>query len=175
MTFGSVAGGLPIGAPAYRAALAAVESLNARVLLTVGHAADVVALGSPPTNVHVEAWVAQDRVLRSATIVVCHGGSGTTFGALAAGVPLVIAPLWADQPANARAVAAAGAGLVVKPSGGGADRMQTLAPEDAQHLREAIDRVMATPSYRQAASRIAAEMATLPDIESMLDSLPRRS
>jgi len=54
--------------------------------------------------VHVEAWVPQADALAAATVVVCHGGSGTTFGTLAAGLPLVIVPMFADQPANARLV-----------------------------------------------------------------------
>jgi hypothetical protein len=47
-----------------------------------------------------------DAVLPHAALVVCHGGSGSTFGALAAGVPLVIWPLFADQFRNGRAVQA---------------------------------------------------------------------
>jgi UDP:flavonoid glycosyltransferase YjiC (YdhE family) len=31
-------------------------------------------------------------VMRGASLVVCHGGSGTVFGALAAGIPLVCVP-----------------------------------------------------------------------------------
>lgn len=49
---------------------------------------------------------------RHANVVVCHGGSGTAFGALAAGVPLIICPLFADQSSNGQLIASAGAGLV---------------------------------------------------------------
>jgi UDP:flavonoid glycosyltransferase YjiC (YdhE family) len=38
----------------------------------------------------------------SADLVVCHGGSGTAFGALAAGVLIVVVPLFADQFENGR-------------------------------------------------------------------------
>ena len=57
--------------------------------------------------------------------VLCHGGMGTVTEALAHGVPLVVAPIRADQPAVARQVTQAGAGLeVVLPRGepGGAGR-----------------------------------------------------
>ena len=104
-------------------------------------------------------------------MVVCHGGSGTTFGALAAGVPIVMIPIWADQPANARAVAAAGAGLVVTPSAGGIDKMHALEPKDATRIRAAINLVLADRSFRQAANRIAGEMRAYPTIDSLLSAL----
>jgi hypothetical protein len=109
VTFGSVAGGLPEAVAVYRTALEAVAGVRARVLLTVGRAVALDALGPVPDNAHVEAWVPQAEVLREAALVVAHGGSGTTFGTLAAGVPLVLVPLFADQLANAERVAAAGA------------------------------------------------------------------
>jgi len=171
VTFGSVAGGLPVGAAAYRAALAAVDGLEARVLLTVGRATDVAALGAVPANVHIEAWVPQGDVLATAALVVCHGGSGTTFGALAAGVPLVMVPLFADQPANARAVAGAGAGLVVIPGSGGRDTMGGLEPEDAPRIRAAIESVLGDESIRRAANHIAAEMRAFPTIDTLLATL----
>jgi UDP:flavonoid glycosyltransferase YjiC (YdhE family) len=171
VTFGSVAGGLPVGAAAFRAALAAVDGLRARVLLTVGRATDVASLGRVPANVHIEAWVSQDDVLATAALVVCHGGSGTTFGALAAGVPLVMVPLFADQPANARAVARAGAGLVVMPGAGGQDKMGALEPEDVPRIRAAIESVLGNESIRAAASHIAAEMRAFPTIDTLLATL----
>jgi hypothetical protein len=42
-----------------------------------------------------------------------HGGSGTADGALAAGVPVVVVRLFADQFENGRRLADGGAGLVV--------------------------------------------------------------
>ncbi len=171
VTFGSVAGGLPIGPATYRAVLKAVEGLHARVLLTVGLTADVHSIGPVPPNVHVEAWVPQQDAVAGARVVVCHGGSGTTFGALAAGVPLVMIPIWADQPANARAIAAAGAGLVVTPSAGGIDKMHALDTVDAPRIRAAIESVLGDRSYQEAASRIAAEMREYPTIDSLLSAL----
>jgi hypothetical protein len=61
----------------------------------------VVELGPLPDNVHAEAWVAQADVAAEASVIVGHGGYGATLGALAAGVPLAVLPLFADQPYNA--------------------------------------------------------------------------
>ena len=69
---------------------------------------------SCPSNVHVETWVPHDDVARRADVIVCHGGFGSTLGALAHGAPLVVLPLFSnDQWANGEAVARAGAGITV--------------------------------------------------------------
>lgn len=108
MTFGTVLGYMSIASRVYRAALRAVEHVEARVLLTVGNRFDPGALGPLPSHVHVEPWVDQDRVFPEADLVVCHGGSGTAFGALAAGVPLVTVPVFAGcSPARSPAGPAA--------------------------------------------------------------------
>jgi UDP:flavonoid glycosyltransferase YjiC (YdhE family) len=110
VTFGSSAAG--IGFDPFRAVLDAVDGLDVRVLLTTGADVD---LGPTPANVRVERWVPQQEALAEASLVVCHGGSGTVLGALAAEIPLVIMPLFSDQFANARALEAAGAAVVVEP------------------------------------------------------------
>ncbi len=51
-------------------------------------------------------------MLAHASAMVGHGGFGTTMGALAAGVPQVVVPLFSfDQVVNGDHVAAVGAGL----------------------------------------------------------------
>lgn len=98
----------------------------------------------------------QGEVLPYADAVVCHGGSGTMLGATAAGCPTVIAPLFADQPDNARLVEAAGAGVAV-------------FDPDALALRTAIEHVLSDPGMRAAAESIAAEMASMPDMNASVD------
>ena len=68
------------------------------MLLTVGRVLDIAQLGVPPSNVRIERWVDQADVMADAVLVVCHGGAGTTLAALAAGVPLVVFPLFAEPP-----------------------------------------------------------------------------
>ena len=171
VTFGSVAGGLPNSAALYRTALDAVAGLHARVLLTVGRDVAIDALGPVPENAHVEAWVPQAEVLADATLVVAHGGSGTTFGTLAAGVPLVIVPLFADQLVNAERAARAGTAVVVEPDRDAERGMGTLGPQHTARLRAAIETILADRSYARAARRIADEMAALPSIDDLLARL----
>ena len=144
VTFGSVAGGFPQAVPIFRAAIRALADLPVRALLTVGSDLDPATLPAPP-NVHIERWVPQDQILPHAAAVVCHGGSGTTLGALAAGCPLVLIPLFADQPDNARRVAATGAGRMIP---------------DASLLRDALTDVLEQPHFTTSARAFAQELRT---------------
>jgi UDP:flavonoid glycosyltransferase YjiC (YdhE family) len=171
VTFGSVIGHLPEAAGVFRAALEAVSGLAARVLLTVGRAIEPGALGPAPGNAHVEPWVAQADVLAHAALVVCHGGSGTTFGALAAGVPLVICPLFADQTINGRTVEAAGCGLVVRGRHLAIGELRGLGPADVAPLRDAIDAVLNESAHRAAAQQVAAEVALMPALDRLVERL----
>jgi len=174
VSFGTVLGRMSIAAEVYRAVIDAVTGLDARVLVTTGHGFDPSRLRDVPGNVHVEAWVDQADVLGEARLVVCHGGSGTTYGALAAGVPLVVVPVFADQFANAPTVARAGAGVQVHTGRDAQGRRRPAGREDAPRIRRAIETVLADDSYREAARAVAADMATAPAIGTLLGQLPRR-
>jgi UDP:flavonoid glycosyltransferase YjiC (YdhE family) len=172
MSFGTVLGHMTIASEVYRTALKAVNRLDARVLLTVGRRFDLSQINDVPGNVHVEAWVDQSEALGEAALVVCHGGSGTTFGALASGVPVVVVPLFADQFANGSRVHQVGAGLLID-----ADRntqgRRPLGMGDAVHIRDAVETVLADGSYRESAGTVAAEMAAAPTTKTTLEDLLR--
>jgi UDP:flavonoid glycosyltransferase YjiC (YdhE family) len=174
LTFGTVLGHMSVAGDVYRTALAAVAGLDVRVLLTVGRQFDQSTLGPVPVNVHVEAWVEQADVLEQADLVVCHGGSGTVFGAVAAGVGVVVVPVFADQFDNGRRIAEAGAGLVVEAGPGeGQDPRRVIGKGDAPRVAEGISTALADPSYRHQARGIAAEIAACPTVDEVLDSLLR--
>ncbi|MDX6310200.1 MAG: hypothetical protein QOI06_3246 [Nocardioidaceae bacterium] len=170
ISFGTVAGRLPVGSMVYRAACEAVAGLPVRALLTMGRTRDPAELGDVPANVHVETWVDQQVALGHAGLVVCHGGAGTTFGALAAGVPLVVVPLMADQPTNGRLVYQSGAGLLVETDRAGSPP-EAQAGVTAARIRSAIRTVLADPSYATAARRVADEMAAMPALDRVAASL----
>jgi UDP:flavonoid glycosyltransferase YjiC (YdhE family) len=93
--------------------------------------------------------------------VLTHGGHGTVIKALAAGVPLVVAPLGRDQPDNAARVVHAGAGLRVSKKAG------------VPALRDALARVLDEPRYQAAARRMAATLAAERDEDLVVDELER--
>jgi UDP:flavonoid glycosyltransferase YjiC (YdhE family) len=176
-TFGSVVGHTGLAARVFRGALDALGSLPVRALLTVGRAIDPSSLGPVPPNVRVERWVPQAVVLAACDVVVCHGGSGTTYGALAAGVPVIVCPLYADNARNGAAVARAGAGLLVAPPDAAAS-WATSACELGPSLRGAIHRGLDDPTLRVAAGEIRREMGSYPLVDEALAPLgpssPRR-
>lgn len=147
ITFGSVAAAMPQAARVFPIAIEAAADLPARVLLTVGRRGDPSAFDPLPPNVRVEQWVPHAAAVAVADVVVCHGGSGTVLGTLAAGLPQVVVPLFADQPYNAERVTAIGAGLAVAPR--------------ADSIRAAVTHLLDQGSFREAAQRVAREMAGL--------------
>jgi UDP:flavonoid glycosyltransferase YjiC (YdhE family) len=151
----------------------AVAGLDARVLVTTGHGFDPARLRDVPGNVHVEARVDQADVMGEAGLVVCHGGSGTTYGALAAGVPLVVVPVFANQFANAPKVAQAGASIQVHTGRDSQGRRRPAGREDTLRIRRAIETVLADGSYREAARAVATDMAAAPEIGTLLGQLPQ--
>ncbi|MFC7614029.1 glycosyltransferase [Actinokineospora soli] len=67
----------------------------------------VAVLGTRVPGVPSWDWLPLDTVLSHCRVLAHHGGSGTTFSALAAGVPQLVMPHMTDQPDNAALVAAA--------------------------------------------------------------------
>jgi UDP:flavonoid glycosyltransferase YjiC (YdhE family) len=158
VTFGTIVGTSPALRGIYRTALEAIASLPVSALLTTGRGMEEGTLGAIPANVHVEEWVPQRDVMARAAAVLCHAGSGTVRGSLAAGVPMVVVPQGADQPHNARRIAAVGAGLA-------------LPGADAGSLGAAVARVLAVADFRHAARRIADEIAAMPPVETAVAAM----
>jgi hypothetical protein len=147
MSFGTVAAGFPLAEQAYPAAVVASAELRSRVLLSTG--GNELELGELPPNLHVEPWVSEPDVLAAASVAVGHGGAGTTLNALAAGCPLVVVPLFGDQPYHAVRVAVAGAGV----------------PSSIHQIAERVEHVLANDRYRTAVRALADEMRAYPPVD----------
>jgi UDP:flavonoid glycosyltransferase YjiC (YdhE family) len=157
VSFGSAAPNMEYFPALCRAVIDAVADLPMRVLFTIGDDRDPAELGPLPPLVHVERWVPQATVMPHAAAMVGHGGSGSTLMAMAAGVPLAVVPLFADQPYNARRIAQIGAGIALE--GGIA-----AIPELPRALRTLLEE----PRYRRQAGRVAAEVAALPPVDDVV-------
>ncbi|MFI6761488.1 glycosyltransferase [Micromonospora sp. NPDC050417] len=139
-----------------------LRELDVNLLVTVGRQIDPAEFGPQPEHVRVERYVDQGMVLPGCDLVVSHGGSGSVMGALVHGLPMVLVPMGADQPANAARCAALGAGRVLE--------ALTVTPEDAART---VTEVLADPGYRQASRRLRDELAALPGPEQAVPLLER--
>ena len=157
VSFGTVAPHSGAFPDAYRDAIDQLAALDVRVLLNTGRR-DPHELGPLPAGVHAARWVREASVLPHVAAMVSHAGAGSVRTALSAGVPLALAPRFGDQPLNAAAVEAAGAGLVV-PAG---DR-----------IGETVRTLLSEPAYAARAAAIAAEVDSLPEAGEALLELER--
>ena len=137
------------------AAAVGASRVGAPTVVSTGNVEPPVGLAATgEAALRVERFVPQDAVLRRCAAAVIHGGTGTTLGALAHGVPVVVIPLGADHGGHARAVTTHGAGIVLHRDG--------LSAED---VTRAVQQVLDDPSYRAAAERLGRQLAALPGPE----------
>ena len=141
----------------YSRVLTGLRDLPVNTVLTVGDRFDPAELGPQPDHIRIERFIPQEELLPQCDLVVSHGGSGSVLGALAHGLPTVLAPMSADQPYNARRCVELGAARVLDPV--------LATPDD---VRNAVSDVLADQAYRHAAERIQAEYNTLPGSDEAL-------
>lgn len=135
----------------------AVRDDDIVLIVTIGRQNDPASLGSQPDNVLVHQYIPQGVLLPRCHAIVTHGGAGTTLGALAFGVPLLVLPQGADQYTNAERVVAAGAGR------------QLLNDElSVDAVRDSVRAVLHDQSYRRCAKRIQTEIHEMPDARDAL-------
>jgi UDP:flavonoid glycosyltransferase YjiC (YdhE family) len=106
-------------------------------------------------NVTVPPWAAvglgrQAELLTHADLVVCGGGHGIVAKTLLAGVPLVAVPGGGDQWEMANRVVRQGSARLIRPL-------------TADALVAAVNEVLSSPSYRQAAQTAAASIGGVAD------------
>ena len=166
ITFGTVNSRFDAQADTWQAALRAVEDLPVQAVASVGRAGPRLAA---PSNTSIVDWIELPEILARASLIVCHGGSGTTLAALSAGIPLVVIPLLADQGSNATMVEELGAGVAIRPDSDGPLRGLTL--NDAARVRAAITDVLVVDAYSTAARRVADDLTGRPTITELMDRL----
>lgn len=127
--------------------LDAVAELPVHALLTIGEHLDRSSF-SAPDNAVVSGYVRHAAVLPHAAVFVTHAGHGGVMSGLANGVPMLCLPLGREQPSNAAAVESVGAGRVLPPEA------------TVEELRQAIESLLATPFYAEAARTMAERIAT---------------
>lgn len=102
---------------------------------------------SVPGNFFATPFVKATSVLERASLMVCHGGNGSIYQAIAAGVPLVCVTSFYDQEWNAQRVRELGIGEAV-----------FYQHVTAKRLRELSEQVMYDASYRDRLQPLMEEM-----------------
>lgn len=103
-----------------------------------------------PAGTRLLTWIDYDHVFPRLSVIIHHGGMGTTHRAIVQGIPQVVVPHAADQRGQARRVAQAKIGL-------------NLTAHDVRNgqLLPAIRAVTTDERVQMAARELAAEFATL--------------
>lgn len=144
----------------FAAILTALRDEPDNAIVALGPNLEPDAYGPQPPHIRLERYLPQSLVLPRCDLVIAHGGYSTVLATLAAGLPLVLLPIAADQFDNARRCAALGVGAVVGPQ-----------ERDAGTIREAVRRVLGAPGYRERARRLRDEIAALPGLDSAVGLL----
>jgi len=148
LTFGTVFN----RGPALMVAAQAASRMGGTLVVTVGADGDLRSMVGLPGRAHVLRFVDQHALLPHCDVVLSHGGAGTVLGAAAQGLPQLILPQAADHFRNARALCQAGAGSAI-PLG-----CQTL-----DVVASSLRGLLASASHAVGATRLAQEMASMPD------------
>src|SRR5262249_57593168 len=86
-------------------------------------------------------------------LLIHHGGYGSCQTGLYAGKPAVIIPTFSERESNARRVAAAGAGALVRVEEDRGEKRVSV-----EELRDTVRRVLSDPSFTDNARRIAQKL-----------------
>lgn len=88
----------------YKKCIAAFKNKNVTVIMSVGERINCNRLGKISDNILLYPYVPQLEVLHNADLFITHGGMNSISEALYFGVPMLVVPQMADQPANAKRV-----------------------------------------------------------------------
>ncbi|HLL78837.1 MAG TPA: nucleotide disphospho-sugar-binding domain-containing protein [Ktedonobacteraceae bacterium] len=135
----------------FRSGIDGLGDLEVEVLITSGRGKAPSSFGSLPANVHVEQYVPHSLLLPLCSALIYHGGAGTTFSALAQGLPLLVLPQGADQYIIGDLVQASGAGLCLTPR-----------HVNAATIRQSVLALLYEPGFRANARRLQCEIAAMP-------------
>ncbi|SDP42204.1 N-glycosyltransferase [Actinopolyspora xinjiangensis] len=118
--------------------------------------------GARPDNVHLTSFVQQQLLLPACDAFITHGGFSGVREAMSSGVPMVVVPMFAEQPANADRVEQLGVG-------------KRIDVEDISHdsLRTTVGTVLADSAHRHRARAVEREFLALPPFHEMVVELER--
>lgn len=161
-TLGSNTGHMLSGDSVLEDVVEALGALPCHGVVALGAHQDPRAWTGPrPGNVHLTSFVQQRLLLPACDLFVTHAGANGIRESLAAGVPMVAVPLFADQPVNADRLTDLGLGLTVRPE------------DAATALTDACRRVLDDPAFRQRARGFQRQTLALPGMDRLVADLTK--
>jgi len=134
-----------VGREFFRESIDAARQLGQRAVLLIGDERNDP--GPLPDGMIAVHYVSYESLMPRASVVVHHGGVGTTSHGLLGGVPTLIVPFAFDQSDNAERAARLGVSRTVY-------RNKYRAPRVARELHK----LLSEPSYAQRASEVSRQL-----------------
>ena len=148
----------------YAQCFEAFGTYPAQFILSAGRDTDIASLGDIPANFIVRPTLPQLEVLQHADVFITHGGINSIHEGLYYGVPQILIPHQLEQMMNARVVAARGAGIVIN------DQL-AHGQVTAARLRGALEEMLASPRYREAAEEIQKSLRAMGGYRQAVDEI----
>lgn len=144
----------------YKKCISAFTGTDYQIVMSVGNLISIEDLGRIPENISVKSFVDQIAVLKKADIFLSHCGMNSVNESLYYQVPLVMYPQTSEQTGVAARVEQLGAGI----------RLEKVCPNT---IRETVEYVMNTPSYREHAIAISDGFKKCPGAKGAADKIER--
>jgi L-noviosyl transferase len=148
VSFSTAPGAPPVLGPVLRS----LSDLDVDLVATSG-GGPTDDLGLEPGRVELVSFLPAAQLLDGVSVVVHHGGSGTTFGTAARGIPAVVLPGRPGQQRQAYRLQAAGAGLALP-----------IGEQEPESVTAAVGKLLAEPAFTTAAHRLRDEIAAMPSV-----------
>jgi UDP:flavonoid glycosyltransferase YjiC (YdhE family) len=124
------------------------------VVLSLGPQDDVLdGLPALPKNFIARRSIPQLQLLKRCSAFITHGGANSMHESLAHGVPMVVVPMFGDQPINGDAIARCGAGCNFR------SPMQSVSSEALQRTMSQLLSPEPGNEYRESARAMAKKLA----------------
>ncbi|MDE6592628.1 MAG: glucosyltransferase [Oscillospiraceae bacterium] len=144
----------------FKSCIAAFSNTEYQVIMSVGDIIEIKDLGDIPDNISVQKFVDQISVLNKADVFLSHCGMNSVNESLYYKVPLVMYPQTREQEGVAARVEQVGAGILLK-------------KPSSDSIRETVEQVMNTPSYRENAAAISEGFRKCPGAKGAADKIER--
>ncbi|MFI9080861.1 glycosyltransferase [Streptomyces sioyaensis] len=161
-SIGTIAPSLPGKSDAVlHAVIAALSGIDCTAIVSIGVDRDPQIFGRVPDHIRlVTKWIPQDVLLEAADVFITHGGHSSVREGLRSGTPMLVAPMYDDQPHAATRCAALGCAI---------DLPAKLA--DPEAVTAAVTALLGDPAYRRRAAAVQREILACPPVELLVADL----